>query len=156
MANTYSQIYIQVVFAVEARQCLIRPQFREEFQKYVTGIITERGQKLLAIYCMPDHTHLLVGLKPSIALSDLVHDVKKASSDFINRKRWIVAGRFSWQEGFGAFSYGHSQFPGVIRYIQNQETHHPRCSFRDEYLRFLKKFEIAHEERFIFRDVGVA
>jgi putative transposase len=153
MANTYSQIYIQVVFAVEARQSLICPPFKEEVQKYISGIVTGRGQKLLAIYCMPDHTHLLIGLKPSMALSDLVHDLKKGSSDFINRKRWIV-GRFGWQEGFGAFSYGHSQFPTVIRYIQNQENHHARLSFRDEYLRFLRKFEVEHEERFIFREVG--
>jgi putative transposase len=153
MANTYSQIYIQVVFAVEARQFLIRPEFKEEVQKYVTGITTERGQKLLAVHCMPDHTHLLIGLKPSLALSDLVRDVKNGSSNFINRKGWMP-GRFSWQEGFGAFSYGHSQISSVIRYIQNQPQHHARRSFREEYVRFLRKFEIDHEERFIFRDVS--
>ncbi len=108
MANTYSQIYIQIVFAVEARQYLIPAEFKEELQKYITCICTERGQKLLAVHCMPDHTHVLIGLKPSLALSDLVRDVKNGSSNFINRKGWIV-GRFSWQEGFGAFSYGHSQ-----------------------------------------------
>ncbi len=152
MANTYSQIYIQVVFAVEARQYLIRPEFKEEVQKYVTGITTERGQKLLAVYCMPDHTHVLIGLKPSMALSDLVRDIKNASSNFINRKGWVL-GRFSWQEGFGAFSYGHSQVSTVIRYIRNQPQHHARKSFREEYLRFLRRFEIEHEERFIFKDL---
>jgi REP element-mobilizing transposase RayT len=152
MANTYSQIYIQVVFAVEARQHLIQTQFKEELQKYIAGIVAGRGQKLLAVNCMSDHTHLLVGLKPSLALSGLVRDVKNGSSNFINGKRWIL-GRFSWQEGFGAFSYGHSQIPGVIRYIQNQAQHHARRSFRDEYVRFLRKFEIEHEERFIFKDV---
>ena len=141
-----------VVFAVEARQCLIRPEFKEEVHKYVTGIIIERHQKLLAVHCMPDHAHLLIGLKPSMALSELVRDIKNASCNFINRKRW-VRGRFSWQEGFGAFSYGHSQISTVIRYIHNQPKHHARRSFREEYLRFLRKFEIEHEERFIFQDV---
>jgi putative transposase len=152
MANTYSQIHIQVVFAVEARQCLIRAPFREEVQKYTTSMVTHRGQKLLAIYCMPDHTHLLIGLRPNMALSDLVQDIKRSSSSFINSKRWIV-GRFSWQEGFGAFSYGHSQIPRVIRYVRNQEEQHARTSFREEYVRLLEKFEIEHDERFIFRDV---
>jgi len=99
---------------------------------------------------MPDHTHMLVGLKPSIALSDLVRDVKNASTNFINRKRWVM-GRFGWQEGFGAFSYGHSQLTGIINYIRDQERHHVRRTFREEYLRFLKKCEIAHDERFIFK-----
>src|SRR5437762_1690938 len=152
MANTYSQIYIQVVFAVEARQYLIRMDHKEELQQYMTGIITEREQKLLAIHCMPDHTHILIGLKPSMALSDLVRDIKNASSNFINGKKWMI-GRFGWQERFGAFSYGHSQIGTVIFYIQNQEQHHARLSFREEYVRFLKKFEVDHEERFIFKAV---
>jgi REP element-mobilizing transposase RayT len=101
---------------------------------------------------MPDHTHLLVGLKPSLALSDLVRDVKNSSSNFIHRKRWFV-GRFGWQEGFGAFSYGHSQLTEIIRYISNQEKHHARRTFRDEYLQFLRKYEIDHDQRFIFRQV---
>ena len=101
---------------------------------------------------MPDHTHILVGLKPSIALSELVRDVKNGSTNFINSKRWVL-GRFSWQEGFGAFSYGHSQLTGVINYIRDQERHHAKCTFRDEYLRFLKKYEIEHDERFIFKPV---
>ena len=99
---------------------------------------------------MPDHTHILVGLKPSVALSDLVRDVKNASTNFINTKRWM-SGRFSWQEGFGAFTYGHSQLTGIINYIRDQERHHARRTFRDEYLRFLKKYEIEHDERFIFK-----
>jgi len=103
MANTFSQIYIQAVFAVAIRQCLIKPDFKEELQKYITGILRNKGQKLIEINCMPDHAHLLIGLKPSIALSDLIRDVKHGSSEFINRKGWI-RGRFAWQEGFGAFS----------------------------------------------------
>src|SRR5437762_8704879 len=99
---------------------------------------------------MPDHTHMLVDLKPSIALSDLVRDVKNASTNFINRKRWVM-GRFEWQEGFGAFSYGHSQLTGIINYIREQARHHVRRAFREEYLRVLKEYEIAHDQGFIFK-----
>jgi REP element-mobilizing transposase RayT len=137
MANTYTQIYLQVVFAVEGRQSLIHKQNKEELHKYLTGIIREREQKLLAVHCMPDHTHILIGLRLAMALSDLVHDLKIGSANFVNRKQW-VAGRFGWQEGFGAFSYGHSQLTRIIRYIQNQEQHHAKFTFREEYLRFLK------------------
>jgi REP element-mobilizing transposase RayT len=149
MANTYSQIYIQVVFAVEGRQNLIRPERREELQRYITGIVSRQGQKLIAIYCMPDHTHILLGLKPDMPLSDLIGDVKTGSTNFIKRSRW-VAGRFGWQEGFGAFSYSHSHLDGVIEYIRNQPKHHQRKNFREEYLAFLKKFEVPHDARFIF------
>lgn len=107
MANTYSQIYIQIVFAVEGRMNLIQKQNREELHKYISGIVNKRGTKLLSIFCMPDHTHLLVGLKPSVSISDLVRDIKSGSSNFINEKRWI-RGHFNWQEGFGAFSYSRS------------------------------------------------
>ena len=123
MTNTYSQIYIHVVFAVEGRQNLISAEHNDELQKYITGIISGQKQKLIAINNMPDHIHLLIGLRPDVALSDLVRDIKASSSGFIKRKRW-VAGRFSWQEGFGAFSYSRSQLDTVIRYIQNQQKHH--------------------------------
>ena len=146
MANTYSQIYLQVVFAVEGRQNLIRPEKKEELHKYLTGVVTERQQKLLAVHCMPDHTHMLVGLRPSMALSDLVHDVKLATANFVNRNAWMV-GRFGWQEGFGAFSYGHSQLTRIIRYIHNQGQHHAKTTFREEYLQFLEKYEVDHDER---------
>jgi REP element-mobilizing transposase RayT len=108
MANTYTQIYIQIVFAVQGRQSLIRPQHNDELQKYMTGIISGYGQKLIAINNMPDHFHILVGQTPNVALSDLVRGIKASSSGFINDRRW-VPGRFSWQEGFGAFSHAHSQ-----------------------------------------------
>jgi REP element-mobilizing transposase RayT len=150
MANTYTQIYIQVVFAVQGRPNLIPKQNKEELHKYMTGIVRERDQKLLAVHCMPDHTHILVGLRPSLALSDLVREVKNGSTNFINRSGWVM-GRFSWQEGFGAFSYGHSQLQGIIEYIRDQERHHARSSFRDGYLRFLKRYEIEHEEKYIFK-----
>jgi putative transposase len=152
MANTYSQIYLQVVFAVEERQSLIHKRNKEELHKYLTGIVREREQKVLAVHCMPDHTHILIGLRPSMALSDLVHDVKIGSANFVNRKRWVV-GRFEWQDGFGAFSYGHSQLTRIIRYIQNQDEHHAKITFREEYLRSLKRYEIDHDERYIFKPV---
>jgi putative transposase len=133
MANTYSQIYIQVVFAVQGRQCLIQPAFKEEVYKYMTGIVTKQEQKMLQINGVADHVHLLIGLKPSIALSDLVRDIKAGSSKFINEQGWM-RGKFHWQEGFGAFSYGHSQLDTVIRYIQDQEIHHQQKSFKNEYL----------------------
>ena len=150
MANTFSQIYIQTVFAVSSRASLIRDEFKEELYKYVTGIVRNNGQKLIAINGMPDHVHILIGLKPAMALSDLVRDIKAGSSSFINDKRWI-RGKFSWQEGFGAFSYGHSQLGAVIRYIQNQERHHKRSSFKTEYLSLLKKFDVTFDEKYVFK-----
>ncbi|MBF0225340.1 MAG: IS200/IS605 family transposase [Desulfobacterales bacterium] len=149
MANTYSQIYIQIVFGVSGRQNLILKQNREELHKYITGIIQNRGQKMLSTFYMPDHTHLFVGLKPSIAISDLVRDVKAGSSNFINNSKW-VDGQFSWQEGFGAFSYSRSQIDNVIKYIINQEKHHRTRSFKEEYIDFLKKFAIDYNEKYLF------
>jgi len=150
MANTFSQIYIQTVFAVNGRLSLIRAEFKEELYKYMTGIVRNNAQKLISINGMSDHVHILIGLKPAMALADLVRDIKADSSDFINRKKWI-RGRFSWQEGYGAFSYGHSRLDTIIRYIQNQEQHHRRRSFKDEYLVWLKKFEIPFEEKYVFQ-----
>jgi putative transposase len=152
MANSYSQIYIHVVFAVEGRQSLIRPQYNDELQKYITGIVSGQNQKLIAINNMPDHVHMLIGQKPSAALSDLIRDIKAASSRFINDQHWVL-GRFSWQEGFGAFSYSHSQLSTVIRYIQNQQAHHQRTSFKEEYVELLKRFNVAHDQRYVFQFV---
>ena len=152
MANTYTQIYIQIVFAVQGRQNLISPEHNDEVQKYMTGIITAQNQKLIAINNMPDHVHILVGQKPSIALSDLIGDIKAGSTNFINRQRW-VRGRFEWQEGFGAFSYSHSQLDSVIRYIQNQQKHHRRRTFHQEYVSLLDKFEVPYDERYLFKSV---
>lgn len=149
MANIYSQSYIQVVFAVDGRLSLIRAEFKEELYKYITGIVRNNRQKLIAINGMSDHVHILIGLKPALALADLVRDIKADSPNFINKKKW-VRGRFCWQEGYGAFSYGHSQLDTIIRYIQNQAQHHRRRSFKDEYLAWLKKFEIPFEEKYIF------
>lgn len=152
MANTYTQIYIQIVFAVQGRQSLIRSEHNDELQKYIAGIVTNQGQKLIAINNLPDHVHLLIGQKPSMALSDLVREIKAGSSGFINERRW-VAGRFSWQEGFGAFSYGHSQLGTVIRYVQNQQEHHKTKNFTEEYRQLLDRFQVPHEERYLFRPV---
>ena len=116
MANTYTQIYIHIVLAVQGRQNLIRREYNDELQKYMTGIVSGQGQKLLAINNMPDHFHILIGQRPNVALSDLVRNIKAGSSGLINDRRW-VAGRLSWQQGFGAFSYSHSQLSTVIRYI---------------------------------------
>lgn len=152
MPNTYSQIYVQIVFAVKGRENLISKNNREELHKYITGIVDNRGQKLIAVFCMPDHLHLLVGLKPSIAISDLVRDVKAGSSKFINDSNWIK-GRFNWQEGFGAFSYSKSHIDTVVNYILNQEEHHRKITFKEEYLDFLKKFEINYDEKYLFEFV---
>ena len=149
MANTFSKIYIQTVFAVSSRQSLIRPAFQEDLYKYITGIVTNQGQKLISINGMPDHLHILIGLRPAIALADLVREIKADSTNFINKNK-IVRGRFSWQEGYGAFSYGHSQLDTVIRYIQNQEKHHERRSFKNEYFALLRKFDIAFDDKYVF------
>jgi len=150
MANTYTQIYLHVVFAVEGRQSLIQPEHNDELQKYITGIVSGQKQKLIAINNMPDHLHMLAGFKPDMALSDLVRDVKAGSSKFINEQHWVV-GRFSWQEGFGAFSYSRSQLGTVIRYIENQQKHHAKKSFREEYVGFLEKFGVEYDPRYIFK-----
>jgi REP element-mobilizing transposase RayT len=138
------------VFAVEGRQNLIRHEHKDELQKFITGIVSGQGQKLITINNMPDQLHLLVGLRPDSSLSDLVRDVKAGSSKFINQKRW-VAGRFSWQEGFGAFSYSRSQLGTVIRYIENQQEHHAKKSFREEYVALLEKFNVDFDQRYIFK-----
>ena len=150
MANTYSQIYIQIVFAMEGRQNLIDPKHNDDLQKYITGIVTKQNQKLIAVNNVPDHIHLVIGQRPDSALSDLVGDIKSGSTNFINRQRW-VKGRFNWQEGFGAFSYSRSQLDAVIRYVKNQQKHHQRLSFRDEYVELLDKFEVPYDERYIFK-----
>ena len=150
MANTYTQIYIHIVFAVEGRQSLIPPEHNEELQKYITGIVSSQKHKLIATNNMPDHLHLLIGLRPDASLSDLVGDVKAFSAKFINEKH-LIAGRFSWQEGFGAFSYARSQLGTVIRYIENQPRHHHKKLFREEYIELLEKFEVDYDQRYIFK-----
>ncbi|MET3036455.1 IS200/IS605 family transposase [Chryseobacterium sp. NRRL B-14859] len=149
MANTYTQIYIQIVFAVKGRQNLISKENREELHKFITGIVSNRNQKLFAVFAMPDHVHILVSMSPTISISDLVRDIKSASSKFINEKGWIK-GKFNWQEGFGAFSYSKSSVDLVIKYILNQEKHHKKKSFKEEYLDFMEKFEIEYDSKYVF------
>ncbi len=149
MANTYTQIYIHVVFSVMGRHNLIPESHKEALYKYITGIIRKKNHTLIAINGMSDHIHILVGMKPNTALSDLVRDIKNNSTGFINRKGWI-RGRFNWQEGFGAFSYGHSQIDVVVKYIQNQEKHHARRTFRNEYLELLERFNVDYDTRHVF------
>ena len=149
MPNTYTQIYIQIVFAVKGRQNIIPNQHREELHKFITGILQKRGQKMLSIFCMPDHVHLLIGLNPANSISDIVRDIKAGSSKFINDNNW-VSGKFNWQEGFGAFSYSRSQIHQVIQYILNQEIQHKKKTFKEEYFEFLEKFEIEFDEKYLF------
>jgi len=149
MANTYTQIYIQIVFAVKGRQNLISKENREELHKFITGIVSNRNQKLFAVFAMPDHVHILVSMSPVISISDLVRDIKAGSSKFINEKIWMN-GKFNWQEGYGAFSYSKSSVDSVIKYILNQEEHHKNKTFKEEYFDFLQKFEIEYDPKYVF------
>ncbi len=149
MAGTYSQIYIQVVFAVNGRVNLIGNEWKDELHKYIAGIIKAKGHKPIIVNGVANHIHAFIGLKPAMAISDLVRDMKNNSSNFINDKKFI-RGRFSWQEGYGAFSYAHSQIQNVYNYILNQEEHHRKKSFKEEYMEFLKQFEIEYEEKYLF------
>jgi REP element-mobilizing transposase RayT len=149
MANTFSQIYLQFVFAVQNRQCLIARENKEELHKYITALVQHREAKMLAVNCMPDHTHLFVGFKPTILISNFVKEIKVESNEFINKKNWM-RGKFSWQEGYGVFSYSHSQIDAVIKYVLNQEIHHQKKTFKQEYFKLLEKFEVQFEERFLF------
>lgn len=148
-SGTFSQIYIQVVFAVKGRKSLIQSNWEEELYKYITGIVQNKGQKMLAINGMPDHIHLLIGLKPSCCLSDLVREIKKSSNVFINEKQFSKF-KFEWQTGYGAFSYSHSSLDSVIKYINNQKEHHKKRTFRDEYISFLQKYEIQFKSEYLF------
>ena len=152
MANTYTQIHIQFVFAVKYRNGLIHSSFKEEFYKYISGIIVNHNHKLLAINGMPDHIHILIGMRPTQSISDLMQDIKGNSSKWINEKKFLKV-KFEWQEGYGAFSYSKSHVNQVIRYIQNQENHHKVKSFREEYLKFLEVFEVDYDEQYIFKDL---
>ena len=149
MADTYSQIHLQFVFAVQGRQGLIEESFRERTEKYITGIVRQFGHKMCSIYCMPDHTHMLVGFRTTQTISDLMREVKSSSSRFINSYGWIK-NKFNWQEGYGAFSYSRNELPRIIDYILNQPVHHKKISFKEEYLNLLKEFEIQFEEKYLF------
>jgi len=152
MAGTYSQIYVQVVIVVKGRENVLRKEFRDELFKYITGIIAAKGQKAIIVNGVFDHVHCFIGLQPSIALSDLVRDIKNNSSRFINEKRWM-RGKFQWQTGYGAFSYSHSQIGRVYNYILNQEKHHASKSFREEYVEILSNYEVDYKPEYLFEVV---
>ncbi len=152
MANTYTQIHIQTIFAVQNRQSLIQNAWKDKLYKYITGIIQNHDHKILQINGMPDHIHIFFGMRPTQSLSELMQKIKGESSEWINKKGFLRE-RFSWQAGFGAFSYAKSQVPDVIRYIQNQEKHHKKKTFIEEYSDFLKAFDIDYDERYIFKPI---
>jgi REP element-mobilizing transposase RayT len=149
LANTYTQISIQVVFAVKHRNALIKPSFKEDLQKYIAGILKNQNQKLLAINSMPDHIHIFFGMSPETKLSYLIRDIKSDSSTFVNENK-LSKYKFHWQEGYGAFSYSRSQRDAVIKYIMNQERHHKKKTFREEYLEFLKRYDIEFNDKYLF------
>ena len=149
MANTYTQLYIQIIFAVKNREALIKECDRPEIERYIFGIVNNHKCKSLAIYCNPDHTHLLMGLHPSIAISDLVREIKASSSKFIKDR--FDCPSFSWQEGYGAFSYSQSQIDLVVKYIHNQPQHHTKQGFKEEFLGILQKAEIEYDEKYLFK-----
>jgi REP element-mobilizing transposase RayT len=149
MANTYSQLTIHVIIAVQSRANLIKKDFQQDVYKYMTGIVKNKGHKLLSIGGVADHIHLVIGLNPSMAISDLVRDIKNNSTNFINDKKWLP-GKFYWQEGYGVFSYSKSQRKDIIRYVENQEEHHKQSTFREEYLKILDRFEVDFDDKYIF------
>jgi len=152
MANTYTQIYIQSVFTVQNKISVITPQWHDDLYKYITGIVQNNGHKLIAINGMPDHIHLFIGMKPNQSLSDLMQDVKGDSSKWIH-ENGLTKGKFEWQAGFGGFSYSISQIDAVVKYINNQKTHHQKKTFIQEYMEFLEKFKVPFDERYIFKPV---
>ena len=150
MANTYTQLFIQIVFSPWGRASMILPKHKDELQMYSTGIIQNRKHKLLAINFMPDHAHIFIGYNTAQMLPDLVRDIKAGTLKLINDRRWIF-GKFEWQAGYGAFSYSRSEIDTVIKYINNQEEHHRKMSFKDEFLELLKRFDIDYDERYLFK-----
>ena len=149
MPNTYTQLLIQLVFAVKGRESLITASIRERLEKYICGIATNKKHKPLAIYCMPDHMHFLIGLSPDQSIADIVKQIKTNSNTFVNDNH-LTQQQFSWQEGYGAFSYSKSALDTVVKYILNQKEHHKNQTFREEYLQFLRKFEVEYDEKYLF------
>lgn len=152
MANTYTQLYTHLVFAVKNREALIQEQFREEVEKYMTSILQNKGHKLLAIYLMPDHAHILIGQNPAITISETVKVLKSESTNFIKEKKFLPF-KFKWQEGYGAFSHSRKELDAVINYILNQPKHHKKSTFRQEYLSLLKRYEVDFDMKYIFVDI---
>ena len=152
MANTYTQLYIHLVFAVKYRAAALDKSWRHELFQYMIGLFENRGQMVYAIGGMYDHVHVLVSISPKQSISELVQEIKRATTLWIKEKGYVRT-RFSWQDGFGAFSYGRSQIDSVVKYIQNQEIHHSKRSFRDEYIAFLENFGIKYDNKYIFKEI---
>ena len=152
MANTYTQLYIHFVFAVQNRLSLIDPKWEENLYGYITGVVEQRKHKMMVIKGVPDHVHAFVSMHPNETVSDLMYHVKRSSSLWINDNQ-LCMGKFSWQEGFGSFSYGKSQTASLIKYIEKQREHHKKRSFRDEYLDILQKFDVDYDEQYIFKPI---
>jgi len=150
MANTYTKIYLHLVFSPMGRENINPSKHFEELQKFTTGIIQNNKHKLLAVKFMPDHVHIFIGYQPSQSLPDLLRDIKANTSRFINEKKWLT-GKFQWQEGYGAFSYSHSQIDKVIQYINKQDTHHKMVSFKEEYFKILEKFDVEFVPEYLFQ-----
>ena len=150
MAGTFYQIYIQFIFAVHGRENLLHKSWRDEVFKYMSGIIKGKNQKPIIVNGVSDHVHVFVGLRPSIRICDLVRDIKNNSSRFINEKKFLP-GKFEWQDSYGAFSYSRSHIDNVYKYIENQEAHHKKRTFKEEYLDLLKKFEVEYNEKYLFK-----
>ncbi len=152
MPNTYTQLYIHCVFAVKYRQAIIQPEWKERLHKYIAGIVQNNGHKLIAINSAEDHLHLFIGLNPKQSISDIMRLVKGDSSEFINKQAFTKT-KFNWQEGYGAFSNSRSQINSVIWYIQNQQEHHRKKTFKEEYIKMLSDYEVEYNEKYIFHSL---
>ncbi len=152
MANTYTQIFIHLIIVVKNRDNILSQSFKHDVFKYITGIIQKRGHKLLIINGMTDHVHVFIGFNPDDSLSELVKEIKRCSTNYINEKKFLK-GHFSWQNGYAAFSYSKSQIKKVVQYIENQEIHHKKKTFKDEYIELLKKFEVKYDSKYLFAEV---
>ena len=152
MANSYTQVHIQFVFAVKYRKALIGNEWKERLHQYMTGIFQQNKHKMLQINSMPDHIHIFIGMRPHQSMSSLMQLVKTESCKWIKAQK-LCSSPFAWQEGYGAFSYAKSQVADVIRYIQNQEIHHRKETFLEEYRKFLIAFDIEWDEQYIFKDL---
>ena len=152
MANTYTQIHLHLIFAVQNRRSLIQNSWKDRLYGYITGIVQQHKHKMIIINGMPDHLHIVIGMRPTQSLSDLMQDIKGGSSKWINDNK-LVAGKFQWHESYGAFSYGKSQLPKLIAYVKNQEEHHKKKTFVEEYKDFLNAFEVEYDERYIFKEL---
>lgn len=152
MPNTYTQIHLHFVFAVQNRLSLIQQEWKDRLYQYITGIVQQNSHKMIIINGMPDHLHIVTGMRPTQSVSDLLQDIKGASSKWINDNK-LVKGKFQWQEGYGAFSYNKSALPKLIEYVKNQEAHHRKKTFLEEYKEFLDAFEVDYNERYIFHEI---